>query len=169
MAQPIRMEMTVPADTASLYKVRQAVLDLVANSAFPAVKANLMALAVDEAVANIIEHAYGVAEAGKDAPAAAALAETIQIILEVDDARFMAVVRDRGAGYDPRGAPDVDVQAHVRAGKRGGLGICLMRRIMDEIHYNFQDGHNELRMLKYVDEALGNERRSQQQPPQPYF
>ena len=36
-------------------------------------------------------------------------------------------------------------------GNTGGLGIFLMRRIMDEIHYSYKQGvHNELRMVKFV-------------------
>ena len=44
-----------------------------------------------------------------------------------------------------------DLEKYVRTGKKQGLGIYLMRRIMDEVRYEFIRGvRNELRMTKYV-------------------
>jgi anti-sigma regulatory factor (Ser/Thr protein kinase) len=44
-----------------------------------------------------------------------------------------------------------DIAEHVAAGRRNGLGIFLMRQIMDEVKYTFVQGfRNELRMVKYV-------------------
>ena len=139
------VEMTIPADTRSLSQVRDAVRKLTGHGLFSPVKANMIALAVDEAVANIIEHAYG-ADPGS-------AHHGIRIVMNADAKRFEVSIRDRGTAFDPRGAPDVDVKQHVEAGRKGGLGIFLMRRIMDEISYSFKQGvHNELRMIKYVDE-----------------
>ena len=55
---------------------------------------------------------------------------------------------------DPKTVPDVDIQEHVREGRKGGLGIFLIRRIMDEVRYAFQEGmHNELMLVKYIDNS----------------
>ena len=143
MSKTIHRELTVPSDTTYLAQVRAAVIEVVGKELFPPAKASLIALAVDEAVANIMEHAY---PPGSDGGKFAA-------VLDANAKRFEVLIRDRGLSFDPRVAPDVDMQEHVKAGKKGGLGIFLMRRIMDEINYSYKQGvHNELQMIKYVDE-----------------
>ncbi|HYG77053.1 MAG TPA: ATP-binding protein [Planctomycetota bacterium] len=148
MAKNIHREMTVPCDTTYLSKVRLAVLEIVGEGLFSPVKANLIALAVDEAVANIMEHAYPdefVKSGGER--------KDIDVILDATPVRFEVIIRDRGITFDPREVPEVDMQQHVKAGRKGGLGIFLIRRIMDEIHYHYKQGsHNELQMVKYVEE-----------------
>ena len=143
MSKSIHRELTVPSDTTYLAQVRAAVIEVVGKELFPPAKASLIALAVDEAVANIMEHAYPPGSDGGK----------IDVVLDANPKRFEVLIRDRGMSFDPRIAPDVDMQEHVKAGKKGGLGIFLMRRIMDEINYSYKQGvHNELQMIKYVDE-----------------
>jgi anti-sigma regulatory factor (Ser/Thr protein kinase) len=143
MSKSIHRELTVPSDTTYLAQVRAAVIEVVGKDLFPPAKAGLIALAVDEAVANIMEHAYPPGSDGGK----------IDVVLDANAKRFEVLIRDRGLSFDPRVAPDVDMQEHVKAGKKGGLGIFLMRRIMDEINYSYRQGvHNELQMIKYVDE-----------------
>jgi len=106
--------------------------------------AQLVSLAVDEAVANVMEHAYGNYEAQAN--------QEIQIILDVNPNRLEILIRDRGRAFDPDLIAQVDIREHVRKGEKGGLGIYLMRKIMDEVNYSFKQGmHNELQMIKYVD------------------
>ena len=137
------VELIVPSDTTYLSKVRQAVLGVLANGLFEPVKANLIALAIDEAVANIMEHAYTSARESDR--------KDIEIVLKSSATRFEVLIRDRGAAFDPRVVPEVNVKEHVKQGRKGGLGIFLMRKIMDEINYSFKQGvHNELQMIKYA-------------------
>jgi len=147
-----RVELIVPSDTTYLSEVRQAVLGVLSNGLFEQVQANLIALAIDEAVANIMEHAYTSSRAGDR--------KDIEIILKSDATRFEVLIRDRGAAFDPRAVPEVNVKEHLRQGRKGGLGIFLMRKIMDEINYSFKQGvHNELQMIKYAAPAGGDGKR----------
>jgi serine/threonine-protein kinase RsbW len=147
MARTIQRELTVPSDTRYLAKVRQAVMETLGNSALPPVKANLVALAVDEAMANIIEHAYN-----RQPSEGSAVSEDITVELRLTPQRFEIIIRDRGPSFDPRVVPPVDLREHVRAGNKGGLGIFLIRRIMDEVNYSYRDDRlNELRLVKYID------------------
>ena len=141
----LHRELRVPFDTTYLSEIRQAVLDVLGEAPFPQVKANMIALAVDEAVANIMEHAF---ETDCDERENS----QIDVILDANAERFEVLIRDNGISFDPRIAPDVDIKEHVKAGRKGGLGIFLMRRIMDEVNYSFKQGvQNELQMIKYVD------------------
>lgn len=144
--QDLHRELSVPFDTTYLAQIRMAVLEVVGDGMFPQVKANMIALAVDEAVANIMEHAFE-----GDCDYTARAHSQIEVVLDANAERFEVLIRDRGVGFDPRVAPDVDIKEHVKAGRKGGLGIFLMRRIMDEVNYSFKQGvQNELQMIKYV-------------------
>ena len=66
-------------------------------------------------------------------------------------------VSDHGRRFDPNGQPGVDVKDHIRQGKRDGLGIFIIRKIMDEIKYTFTDEQcNVLRMVKYITNGSGS-------------
>lgn len=150
MSKNIRRELTVPCDTSHLSKLRVEVLGVLRACAFSPVKANLIALAVDEAVANIIEHSYGDELNSNSRPP-----DVIEVVLDVNPQRFEVLIRDHGRAFDPRDIPNVDIRRHAQVGRKGGLGIFLMRRIMDEINYSYKQGvHNELQMIKYVDDAV---------------
>ncbi len=141
----IHRELVVPNDTQYLASVRQEVTKVVTESAFSDKDRKLIIVAVDEAVTNIMEHAYDNDLEGE---------LDIELILEYDNTRFEVVIRDSGKVFDPRTLEVPDVRSHVKQGSRHGLGIFLIRQIMDEINYNFVQGvRNELQMIKYVDRA----------------
>ena len=142
MGQIIHREIVIPNDTQQLAYVRDMVQDVVGESAFPAEEMNRITLAVDEAVTNIMEHAYENDLEGE---------LEIELILEADNTRFEVIIRDSGTSFDPNEIQLPDLQEHVQSGRRHGLGIFLIRRIMDEVHYDYTHGiRNELRMIKYA-------------------
>ncbi|MBI3097855.1 MAG: ATP-binding protein [Planctomycetes bacterium] len=128
----------VACDTIELQRVRRFITEMSRTYAVPVEVENRIILAVDEAVANIIEH-------GGQAKAT----DWIDIEIEVEPGSFTVVIRDFSQPFDPRRAPEVDIRSHVQAGKRKGLGIFLLQRIMDRIDYKSTDGGaNELRLTK---------------------
>ena len=138
-------DLVIPNDTKYLATVRESVRDVVKNSAFPDKDINRIILAVDEAVANIMEHAYENARAGDKL--------SIELKLDADATRFEVVIIDSGREFDPSEIDVPNMDEHVAQGKKNGLGIFLMRQIMDEVQYTFVQGfRNELRMVKYVRE-----------------
>ncbi|MCZ7647956.1 MAG: ATP-binding protein [Planctomycetota bacterium] len=146
MGKVAERELTVGNDTAYLSEVRNAVLELLGDGPFPPAEAQLVALAVDEAVANVMEHAYSGQQFGPDC--------RIRIRLAIAETQFEVRIHDTGKRFDPNSVPDVDIQEHVRQGRRGGLGIFLIRRIMDVVDYRFEAGpRNELRLVKFVDNS----------------
>jgi anti-sigma regulatory factor (Ser/Thr protein kinase) len=132
--------LTIANETSQLQAVRAFVADAVTHSAIPRAYLNGIILAVDEAVTNIITHAY--AEGRHD---------TIEISLLVEPARFEVVIRDSGITFDPKTIAEPDLHTQITQARRHGLGIFLMRRVMDEVEYLFKEGvRNELRMVKYL-------------------
>ncbi|HHS12595.1 MAG TPA: tetratricopeptide repeat protein, partial [bacterium] len=55
---------------------------------------------------------------------------------------------DQGHTFDPNQAKDPDLQRYVDIGKKGGLGIFIIRRVIDEIDYRKTPEGNELRLTK---------------------
>lgn len=95
-------------------------------------------LATDEAASNIIEHAYENKSDGILELSCGIQGDTIRIILT-----------DHGESFDPSEIPLPDLQADLADRKIGGLGIFLMRKLMDEVHYESKaDKSNTLTMIK---------------------
>ena len=81
-------------------------------------------LAVDEACTNIIKHAY------KSVPDG-------EIIIEINynSRKFTIKLIDHGNSFDPESVPVPDLQKYLRQRKVGGLGLYLMRTLMDDVKY----------------------------------
>jgi len=99
-------------------------------------------LAVDEACANIIEHAYG-GEGNGD----------IECTCSVRDDRLIVLLSDTGCPFDPRGVPSPNLTAELENRETGGLGVYLMTRMMDEVHFERDGVTNTLTMVKRVSEV----------------
>jgi anti-sigma regulatory factor (Ser/Thr protein kinase) len=132
--------LTISNDHAYLAQVRDLVSRGVSVGDFPGHYLNRLQIAVDEAVTNIIEHGY----AGQARGSA-----SIDITVDVDSERFRIEIIDHGMSFDPNQMNDIDIQSHVAAGKAGGLGVFLMRKIMDQVDYQYQHGSkNQLVLVK---------------------
>ncbi|MFQ5628124.1 MAG: SpoIIE family protein phosphatase [bacterium] len=95
-------------------------------------------LAIDEAATNIIRHAYrNSAEDG-----------TITLRMIIRKENVTVCVIDKGKRFDPRNVKEPDLNRYVEIGKRGGLGIFIIRKLMDDIEYRTTSEGNELRLTK---------------------
>ena len=140
MGEGLKDKLVVSNDTKHLIVVRDFIARLIHQSRLAKDDENKVILAVDEAVSNIIEHGYDEGAEG-----------TIELEVEADEGQFKIVVRDTGRLFNPESIPDPDMKEHVRKGQKKGLGIFLMRQIMDEVRYKFKDGvKNELTLVKFI-------------------
>ncbi|MFH0910062.1 MAG: ATP-binding protein [Planctomycetota bacterium] len=143
MAGYVQKELVIASETRYLAQIREAVAGIIQDSGFPSLEMHQIILAVDEAVANVMEHT------------AASNPErnhlTIRMTLNASAKVFEVVIQDSGPEFNPQEIEPPNIEEHVRAGRRKGLGLFLMRQIMDEVEYTFVQGfRNELRMVKYV-------------------
>ncbi|MDE3198715.1 MAG: ATP-binding protein [Acidobacteriota bacterium] len=128
----------VPSSTENLAMIRDFVNGIGIRAGLPASEVAKLELAVDEACANVIEHAYG-PEVTKEVSVRATLDEDT---IHID-------VIDTGKGFDPASVSEKEVDQLVAERKSGGLGLRLMKTLMDEVHYEVIPGQkNELRMIK---------------------
>jgi anti-sigma regulatory factor (Ser/Thr protein kinase) len=81
--------------------------------------------AVDEACTNIMKYAYS--EKGG----------TITITCEIQGNDFVVTIRDKGKPFDPSSVPQPDLEAALDKRKIGGLGIYLMKKLVDNVNYSF--------------------------------
>lgn len=95
-------------------------------------------LALEEAVTNVINHAFA------DVPPP----HLIRVHLDITAELFAAEVIDNGRPFDPTSAPDPDLTLPLEERAPGGLGIHLMRNVMDRLHYKHAAGRNTLRLEK---------------------
>jgi len=93
--------------------------------------------AVDEAVSNIIEHAYGGEGIGDIVYTSRQIKDGVQIILE-----------DHGQPFDPSCVPTPDLDAQLKNRKNHGLGYFLMCQLMDDVHFEFTENANRLTLTK---------------------
>ena len=109
-----------------------AAADLGANATYA------VEMAVDEACTNIIEHAYGGEGRGD-----------IECTCQVDNEGLTVTLRDSGRPFDPLAVPEPDISASLGERQEGGLGLYLIRKLMDEVHFEFSsDTGNVLTMVK---------------------
>lgn len=82
----------------------------------------------------------------------------VELRVDVGDGRLRAVVSDRGTAFDPteRSSPDTTVPLDAR--KMGGLGIHLVRAMMDDVRYERAGDRNVLTIIKRLEELDGLDR-----------
>jgi serine/threonine-protein kinase RsbW len=92
-----------------------------------------VALALDEIVSNVIK--YGYSDDGN---------HVIDVRVRVKGGVVTAVIEDEGRPFDPRTAPMPDLDVPIQQRRAGGLGLFLVKAMMDSIDLQRQDGRNIL-------------------------
>ena len=126
--------------TDNLLEVRDFVGEAARAFGFSEEDAANIVLAVDEACTNIIKHAYQYATD-----------KEIEVTIHQDKRSFEIRIFDNGRSFDPSIIRQPDLKEHIGHRKRGGLGVYMLKRLMDKVEYNFHRGkRNEVRLTKYL-------------------
>jgi serine/threonine-protein kinase RsbW len=100
-------------------------------------------MAVDEAFTNIIEHAYGYEGRGD-----------IQCSCHISEDGLTVILNDYGRPFDPESVPEPNIHARLEQRKEGGLGLYLIRQLMDEVRFEFDpETGNSLTLVKCKERA----------------
>jgi serine/threonine-protein kinase RsbW len=94
-------------------------------------------IAVDEACTNIIEHGYEGEDRGQ-----------IEVICQVEAGRVRIDLLDQAPPFDLTQVPDPQLNQSLEETNVGGLGIYFIKKMMDEVSYDHNDGTNRLTMVK---------------------
>ena len=103
---------------------------------FPEDECDSIAIAVTEAVNNAIIHG------NKQDPE-----KKVYLTIFVQEKTLKVVVRDEGTGFDPESLPDpLDPENLL---KESGRGIFILKSLMDEVNYAFDEGGTQLTLIKH--------------------
>jgi len=97
-------------------------------------------LAIEEAVVNVMQYAYS--EEGKG---------DVEIRILADSEWLTFIIIDSGVEFDPTTMNDADTTLSAEERPIGGLGIFLVRQLMDVIEYKREDGKNILTLCKKLE------------------
>jgi len=132
--------LTVESRTERLIAVREFVSAAAKEFGFSDDEVSKITLAVDEACTNIIKHAYKY-DPGK----------TIVVTVRGRNGSFEIAIMDTGRDFNPTAVPSPDMKEYLSHYRRGGLGMYLMKSLMDKVEYKIQPGQmNEVRLTKYL-------------------
>jgi Anti-sigma regulatory factor (Ser/Thr protein kinase) len=134
-----RLNLRIPSQTEKLSLARDFVADAAKVFGFKEDDVNSIALAVDEACTNIIKHAYNYAS-DKD----------IDIVVSMNKPEFEILIEDRGKHFNAQQVPVPNMKEYMSHYKRGGLGMYLMKKLMDKVEYSIQPRKNIVRLIKYL-------------------
>mgnify|MGYP006446841343 CR=1 FL=1 len=97
-----------------------------------------MILCTDEAAANIIEHS-NVDLNNEDL-------HEFEIEVFANENQLTVTIYDNGKPFDPTQTEDVDLSEHILSGKKGGLGVYIMKTQLDVFEYKYENDNNILKL-----------------------
>lgn len=131
---------TVPAESAALETVNTFIEEKLESINCPKRARMQMKLAVEEIFVNISSYAYhpevGQAEVGVD--------------IDGDPPTVTIRFLDQGHPFNPLEKPDADITLSAQDREIGGLGILLVKKIMDQVDYAYENGRNILTIKKEI-------------------
>jgi len=131
-------ELTLEATIANVTTVTEFVEEELAKYDCPMKAQVQINIAIDELFSNIANYAYN-PEVG---PA------TVSVEVEEDPLSVVITFIDEGKPYDPLAREDPNTHLEIEDREIGGLGIFMVKKSMDDITYEYKDGHNILKIKK---------------------
>lgn len=130
--------MRIHASTENLAGIRDFVSEHARDHSFTESQINDIRLAVDEACTNVIKHAYNYNEK-----------EQFLIDLYFNTNSLTITITDQGNGFNFNTYQRPNLKEQIKQKKRGGMGIYLIRKLMDEVSYYSDRNKNSLTMKKW--------------------
>lgn len=128
---------TFPARFEFLDEIRDLVAETARAGGFSEKTIYSLQLAADEAATNIIEHAYaGIKNA------------SLSVTCEMQGDKIIITMHDKGKSFDPTAVKQPNLKADLAKRQIGGLGVYLMRKLMDTVRYESSSTGNLLTMTK---------------------
>ncbi len=131
--------LTVSASTENLATVRNFVAESAIRHGFSEKDVDEIRLAVDEAFTNIVKHAYNYDKEQK-----------VSLKTGADQHAFWISICDQGRPYDPTSYTEPNIAERIKQGKRGGVGVYLIKKLMDKVEYSTIGSTNQIRLIKHL-------------------
>ena len=132
------MSLTLPAEIAEFDRLRIWLQEFALKLELPEAVTGRLLIAADEVFTNIAAYAY---------PGASG---EVEISAEQDGSVLRLTFADTGKPFDPLRAADPDTKAPLPERKIGGLGIFVVKKMMDKVEYRREDDRNILTLTKRI-------------------
>ena len=129
-------EITIPAQPEHLYNVLAFVGEAMRDAGISEINQNNINIAVEEIFVNIASYAYPDGEGD------------IDVRLSAGSGQITVEFRDGGTPYDPLAKPDPDTSLSAMERDIGGLGILIVKKLMDHVEYRYENNMNTLLIQK---------------------
>lgn len=136
-------QIIVPAQLNYLPILRKFIARIATKYKFSKSEINALTISVDEACTNIIKHGYRNIQSG-----------SITMNVQIKNNRLVVELIDHGISFDPNQVNDPNLSQYVQSGKKGGLGIFIMKKFLDDIQYITSEKANILRLVKFRKDGL---------------
>jgi serine/threonine-protein kinase RsbW len=132
----------VGCSTKNLKEIRAFVCQTLQKLSVPEIEINMMVLAIDEVCANFIIHSNHCDEN-----------QHIELKIQDDIHGVSFEIMDEGEPFDESSYKEPDINQLVKEKKKGGIGLMLVKRIMDKIEFQKEKDHTICKLFKKVDFA----------------
>lgn len=136
--QSAEQTLRIPNDPKALERAQAEIETFYAAHKIPAELLQNVRLVLDEVLSNIMRYGYG------DKPG------DIEMLAAVSTDRIRLVVRDRARPFNPLEQPEPDFRTPADDRPVGGLGVYLVRQLMDRVEYVYEGGENRLVMERRI-------------------
>jgi len=128
----------VKSSTANLITIRKFINNKAKTYGFSSSETEDIVLAVDEACTNIIKHSYH-SKPNFD----------IEITVSFSDNNFNIKIIDYGETFEPASIKELNLELYRKQRRVGGLGVYLMKTLMDDVTYSFvKNKYNQVLLIK---------------------
>ncbi len=138
-AERMRKSIVLPNDTKETPRLAAFVEEVCEACGFSSAVTAQVTLAIEEAVVNVMEYAYPPGTYGD-----------VTIDARMNDVRLKIIIIDHGTPFDPTVQANVDTTLSAQERPIGGLGIHIIRQVMDSINYERMENLNVLTLRKKI-------------------
>ena len=131
--------LSVPGTAVGAREVTRAFDAFSASQGIAAPSAQAVLVALDEVLSNTVRSGFSEDRSGH-----------IDVRFEIEGGILDILVVDDGRAFDPLSRAEPDTKATLETRPVGGLGIHLVRQLMDSVEYERRDGENRLRLRKRI-------------------
>ncbi len=132
------IKLTLPVEISYIELIAATVEYMALRRGFTRKEINKINIGVEEAVTNVIQHAFEEAEN-----------ETFDLIISIDETGIKIIIKEKGEPFDPEQIKEYNVQ-NIEEEEAKGLGLFLMKKSLDEVaFYNLGNEGKETHLIKY--------------------
>lgn len=141
------LEISVASDLAAIAEAQDAIEAFCVRRGLPERIALSLSLVVDELLANILHHGGAGTGASLD----------IRLRLRLEQTQLVTELSDSGQPFNPLDAPLPALDLALDDKPIGGLGIHLVRQLMDEVQYRREGTYNRVTLRQLLVKAESND------------